>query len=296
MPNLTLVGLSAPVWDAQVSYPVPLPQDDVAAGLNWSVQAYAKYSGGVRMNTNTGYNPITTASVVGGSVSVLSNYRGIRCERATGQLAYLAGFPWWNPFYGVTNPGGGWVAPWSSVAVFDFNVALQNVAFAYIPDTTGYWWLPNNTTGLVPNPRLGVPGGAGPVGGFGWCINDDGTGACGFEFLSADAAGLVTSRTPAPAGAVADVRDWTHVRVIIESGQGATPALLQAEINGAQWMQDVPFDDITFFRPGTLYPAHATAYNLDRCVGDVAGVNHFYSAVSVRWGSTLPSGAPHQLP
>jgi len=159
---------------------------------------------------------------------------------------------------------GSLYSPDSVVAIWDFHVATSSAVFAGTADQTGFWFVP-----LIPLQTSfpdSTPGGAGPTGGFGICLNDDGGGANQWEYISYDAGGPVTQRVAIGAAIIPDVTLWSSFRFTIVGAAAGRPAEVSLEVNRASiaGVQGVPFDDVVLFRPNTL---NALASRF--CVGQV---------------------------
>lgn len=253
-------------------------------------------------NTQTPDNSVggVGGTLGAGSTRELFELGGRTCVRTTTTVNFQAGGfrpIVWQPGYDAAafNPGA-FYEPESVVASIDFHVALTSGAFpgGASVDLNGFWFQPRFDIFTQPNLATGAPGGLGPLGGFGVAFNDDGGGNSQWEYIAYDQVPNILQRTVIGAAIVPDVTAWTTFRFTIIAAQSGRAATMSLAVNGIDiaGVQDVPFDDVTLFRPNTL-EVEALNWYFGQCLGPMNG-DGFFFAIYARFGRFTTTGAELQ--
>lgn len=251
-------------------------------------------------NTQTPVNAVAgVGGVLGaGGVFDLFEFGGRTCVRASTTVNLQSqGFRpiVWQAGYDAAeyNPGA-FYEPESVVASIDFHVAATSALFAGGADVTGFWFQPRHDIFTQPSMAAAAPGGASALGGFGVGLNDDGGGNAQWEYIAYDGVPNILQRTAIGSAIIPDVTEWTTFRFTIIAAASGRAATVSLAVNGVDvvGVQDIPFDDVTLFRPNTL-EANALQWYFGEALGPMAG-DGFFFAIYARFGRFTTTGAELQ--
>lgn len=297
MPSSTVLPPQAVEFLREVWYP-SLDRANVNVGVGLNPSGFTDAREGDLSRT---YNNPAGKGDVGApqpQTAVVKGRMGARITTAATTHARGWAEGWWRAAWDPAgfNPGA-LLDPESVVFVVDFSVACTSPAF--VPgtaDVTGFWFAPKEVGSLGWTQNC-PGGGVNKRGGFGIGLNDDGAGANQWEFitwLDNAAGGAILSRQAIP---VADVTDWNTFRFIIVSAASGRPANLTVQANGTTAVDAIPFDDVTLYRPNTLFQSmfgqDSPGWAFGEALADMGGEGWTFT---VRWrqGRFTPSGAQIQ--